>query len=535
MIIYLAVRILGYACNLMGLYLPLELTFLVLFTAYSTMTIFLWGQTIGKKLLGLRVAGKAPGPSGFIKIVLRETIGKPLALLTPFVAATVVFFIFQHPVLIDLLSRNVVLVLDLLLTVSTLGFLLYWQRSRPLQDRISGTEVVEAATHHPVVVGSVIGAIALLFLVSVPYIVNVYQSQALVQRMAVNGPAPENPNPTLKNVNELDADAEQEFVAWLDSTHVSPLDFAIQQARQHPLVIFGEEHLQKQSLAFLNTMIPALYDEAGVTCIAMEAYLAEANEDIADLLAAPQFDTEKALQLTRRMDSWGSWGWQGYLDVLETVWRTNQRIPPGQPKIRVVGIGLPIDAQSSAMVGIIDNPGGSHVPFWEKLRVVRLLKALPSIGSRQEFMAREVEREIFDKGEKDIVWIGAAHAVTRTPRVGFVGQGKREMGYILSRRHPGQVSQVMLHRRLSAMDPEKAAEPGLTAFIEKIMALRGHTPVGFKVLDSPFATLRDDRSLPFRDATLGLADYTPGYIYLTPLSGIEQSDWIPGYITQKMF
>jgi uncharacterized RDD family membrane protein YckC len=529
--------VLGFVFSLLGLYLPLELTFLILAVLHATAMTLAGGQTAGKALLGLQVTGRRPGVVGGIRIFLRETLGKPLSLLVPFVAGGVVFFLLQQRAVLEALTRPVAVVLDLTLTAATVAYLLYVQRRRPLHDRIGGTEVVEAPGDTRLMLGSSVGSVAMLLLLVVPLLLSATRSAALNQTMAVDGgstPASGDVEP-LRDVGELDGNAAAGMAAWLDAHGESPVDYAIRRARQHPLVIFGEEHLQRQSLALLNQMIPVLHAQAGVTVVAMEVYLAEGNEEIAALIEAPEFDGARALDLARQMDSWGVWGWKGYWDVLETAWRTNQGLASGQPKLRVVGIGLPIDAPSAAMVGITDNPGGYHVPVWEKLRAVRMITELPAIGSRQAFMAREVERHVFEAGEKGIVWVGAAHAVTQTPGVGTTRRGKTEMGYILAQRHPGEVFQVMLHRRLSSTNPAGEPLPGLTEYVERVFAIRGDTPAGFDVTHSPFATLRDGRSLPFREEALGFADYTQGYLYLGRVAALDQCEWIPGFVTQRAF
>ena len=109
------------------------------------------------------------------------------------------------------------------------------------------------------------------------------------------------------------------------------------------LVVLGETHGQKENLKFLNEAIPALHARAGVSCIAMEVFMAEENELIRDLVTAVSFDDEAAMDLARRMDVWGVWGSKGYWEVLRTVWRVNRAIPAGEPKLRVVGIGLPVE------------------------------------------------------------------------------------------------------------------------------------------------------------------------------------------------
>ena len=57
-----------------------------------------------------------------------------------------------------------------------------------------------------------------------------------------------------------------------------------------------------------------------------------------------------------------------------------------------MGVGLPIDMPSLAMLGL-EKSRGSNVPLWEKLRVMRMAGAIPAMTCRDAFMAREIENE----------------------------------------------------------------------------------------------------------------------------------------------
>jgi hypothetical protein len=103
-----------------------------------------------------------------------------------------------------------------------------------------------------------------------------------------------------------------------------------------PVLVFGELHGTKDYLDFLNELLPVVYKRAGVTVLAMEVCLAEDNSELERLVTGATFDRDLALKLARH-EPWGTWGFKEYWDVLETVWRLNQAIPPNQKRMRLIG------------------------------------------------------------------------------------------------------------------------------------------------------------------------------------------------------
>ncbi len=288
-------------------------------------------------------------------------------------------------------------------------------------------------------------------------------------------------------------------------------------------------------MGFLNALIPVLHHRAQVRCVAMEVCLAEDNEAIARLVTASTFDRELALSIARHQP-FGLWGWKEYWDVFETVWRLNQTIPAGEKPFRVIGLDRPMDMPSVAMLGFEDN-AARDCPPWEKLRIFRALRTIPLVLARDAFMAMQVEREIIATGQRGIVWVGRNHS-----GLGWPGPTERlpRMGFLLHQRHGDKVFQIRLH----GMDIPTAlvdrtyrgADPAMAEFLESIMRLRGHTPVGFDVAPSPLALLRDQGSFEFHsDARVGLVDVAAGYVFLAPWRDLTTCGWLEGYISPAMF
>jgi hypothetical protein len=166
----------------------------------------------------------------------------------------------------------------------------------------------------------------------------------------------------LVDVNSLGSADLGPYVLWLNENSKDPQKYAVESAASHKITIFAELHWLQDNLDFFNRIIPDLYNRAGVTCIALEACVPEDNARIARLVTSDRFDHELALEIARNGDSWKNWGWKGYWDIFETVWRLNQGLSEDAEKMKVVGIGIKFDGPSFALsMGRYMDPG----PLWE--------------------------------------------------------------------------------------------------------------------------------------------------------------------------
>jgi uncharacterized RDD family membrane protein YckC len=510
LILYVGVTVAVSTFAHMDIYAPFELVLLLSLLIYSVGLTGWKGRTIGKALCGLTVRSTRQEAIGFGRALARETFGKLLS--------TVPFL---------------------------LGF--FWvavsRRKRAWHDYVVQTVVVPhpRTQHqaHAAVVIALLGSCCAAGL----YSYDMAELYRLYRRMAPPAGATaayaETAPSSLTEVSSLGNKEQTEFVDWLNVHGQDPVDYAVEKAAEHQVVIFGESHERRHELQLLNDLIPELYRRAGVTCVAMEVCLANDNEQIDRLITAEEFDPELALQIARHQP-WGMWGWKGYWDVLKTVWRLNQTISDDQQKVRVIGLDMPIDMPSLAMLGLEDN-AGSDCPVWEKLRGWRLVFSLPRLAfMRDPFMARQVEAEIIEKGQRGIVWVGRNHSPTGSPQVVAPGRAWNRMGFLLHQRYGDKVFQIRLHGfDISAVYVDKDYDgpgPALAAFVENIMRKRGKQPVGFDVAPSPFSRLRDSGSFDFHfEPRLSFADVASGYIFLANRSDLKECQWMPGYISREMF
>ncbi len=335
---------------------------------------------------------------------------------------------------------------------------------------------------------------------------------------------------SLRDVSSLTGSEKSQLKDWMDTEGLEPVDYIVQTSAAHQVTIVGEVHGKKEYLDLLNAAIPRLYHEAGVRCIAMEVCLARDNERLHRLVTDPQFDRELALEIARHMN-WGMWGRKEYWDVFETVWRVNQTIPEGKTPLRVIGLSPPVDMSSVMLVaGACD--GKVTPPLWERLRILRVLDDIVVEFKRDELMARVVEREVIEKNAIAVVWVGLNHAFTdyKSPRIreGRVVGTWGRMGWILHQRNVGRVFEIALH--------DDFFLPGIGGFLESLASEEDMHPVGFSLVDSPFADLRDGRVEEYAvQPGLCFADKAPGYIYVKPKRELRECTWLRGYVSRDMF
>lgn len=495
---------------LMNWYLPIELTVLLAYPAYTVLAHRWKAQTIGKWICGIAVTASNNQTAGLGRIVLRETVGK-------------------------------------LASVLPLGGGFLWcavfRRKRALHDYIAGTIVVR----RPLPFGRWGCAVAALLVMGilivaldVPGLVAIGGDFiAMRPAGAVDIPFERRDPALVVDAASLDESQLNTCSTWLRSNAATPIEYVVAKAQQHQVVIFGEVHEKKEALALLNELIPQLYHRAHVTKVAMEVFLSEDNDRLKRLVTAEDFSRGLAMQIARHQP-WGIWGFKEYWDVMETVWRLNKSIPRDQEKVLIVGLDSPIDMASIGMtIGEGDNPS-RHCPIWEKLRVVRLLRGLPKVLARDVRMAREIEREIITKDDRAIVWVGGQHAMPSPQPVNFSGLRATRMGALLRQKHGGKVFCIKLHGwaiPASHVDSKyRGPEPIIGSKIEEVMRRSGLAAVGFDTALSPFGRLRDAAAFDYHyEPRLGLEDIADGYLYIKPWREFTQCTWLSGYITRQMF
>jgi uncharacterized RDD family membrane protein YckC len=513
-------------------YIPFELTFIILALLYSLIFLSRRGQTLGKIICGLTVRKNDDIAIGFFTAFFREFIGKfVVGIILPIGIAWVIF---NH----DKSNRLFPIIAFAFVILALIIFLFhYLLKKRTWYDFISRTIVVQnfrSKKRTSLVVGSILIISTGLLAFKSLELISILKIAREMSPYATAKPLHENRDlSSLKEIAALDPSKDSEFVGWLDENGKSPIDYAVEKARQHQVLIFGESHFNRGQVRFLSEIIPRLYHQAGVRCIALEFCSHEDRENINRLINASDYDQELAHQIARN-HHWHNWGGKEYWDTFEVVWRLNNSLSEGQQRMRVVGIDRRVDAISWSLA----IPGGDYTegPLWEKLRIIRAFITLPKVYYRDELMAKEVEREIINKGYRGIVWIGSHHSFIRYKQP---HQSKGRMAYILHKKFGDKIFQIKLHSDdLSPLVHDSGyngPKPKMGNFIERIMEARKNHPVGFDVIKSPFMFLRDNATYYYHfQPNVGFGDMASGYIYLELREKFQKCHWIEGFITPKM-
>ncbi len=296
---------------------------------------------------------------------------------------------------------------------------------------------------------------------------------------------------------------------WIDENSKSAQDYFIDLFAKHQVVIYGEGHNVKEHKDFIIDLIPRLYHEAEVRCIAFEFIRASDNGLVEQLVTAAEFDREAALDLARDQLT-GTWNSKEHWDVIEAVWRLNNNLNTDQERMRLVGIFPDFDLREMFITMKTKPPDSPEYQKW-----VTLMSEEGDIH-----YARPVEKEIIEKGVKGLAFVGRCHDFTHHEFPSDKNMGRSIMGNILYKKYGDRIFQVW-------------AGNGFLSPIEEVMALREHEPVGFDLFASPLANIL---SPPGWDApNVPLSNIARGYIYLAPMDDLHANTPIKGFITDEMF
>ncbi|OHB62954.1 MAG: hypothetical protein A2Y77_18595 [Planctomycetes bacterium RBG_13_62_9] len=438
-----------------GLYVPIEMVVIAVYLIYAGAAIGWKGQTLGQAALGIRVTRRDGGSVGWVRAFVR--------------AGTVATCQEGLRTRRRLVFAAVTIVAGLYIAFWAFGIYRLYR-----MDRAWAADA-EAATNR-------------------------------MQGEAKN---------TIEAVS-VDAAQRTQMAAWLAEHAGDPTRTLIDLAATHQVTIVGEIHGKKPSLDFFNEAIPALYHKAGVRTLAVECCHPDQDAALARLVESREFD--RGLQLALAGESgWQAWGYQGYWDVLETVWHVNQTRPPGSEPLHVVGICPRFDGPSIALI-----LGG---PWYERLRIVRPTGLVRMMLFPNGCYAHAVEREAFAEGRRTFVWVGAGHTPLfpsgRPPR------RHHSMGGMLVGRYGSAVGQLVLHG--------DAQTDQVAALIEECAGLCAKTRIAFAPAGSPFAMLRDGKAIDYRfPPATGLGDLVSHYIMLVPNEQLRECDWMEGFLTRRM-
>lgn len=473
-----------------GLYVPIELTILALYTLYNAICQPIWSCTLGQWACEIKVVRRNGRPMGYLASSIRALI-QTLSLLLlglPFIAVAV---------------RS---------------------DKRGWHDLLARTEVqfmTKPTTRRRWAVAVVCACIACWSL---------YQGYTWIHLFGIHHAFTEDANQTrLRNsetvkdrveVNSLDDRALDEISTWLDGNWQDPAPYLVHFAAQHRVTIVGEVHGKKPFLEFLNRSIPELYHTAGVRVIALECCRRDQDALLRKLVTADEFDEALLLNIARG-HPWHAWGYEEHWRVLESVWKLNQSLPHTSKPMHVVGIFPSIDLISFRMLK------EGHV-----LRLFRLLDDLPLLFMHDAFYARCVERQAFDLQRRTLVWVGASHAIQCQSSQKTRNDQSRchfRMGAMLCGRYGRQVGSVFLHNDYKFKN--------IAGLLERCSVVQETKQIGFTITDSPLGLVCDNAwpETKYGRVELPLKAFFTGYIVVAPLEEVVPCAWWKSYINRRMF
>ncbi len=315
---------------------------------------------------------------------------------------------------------------------------------------------------------------------------------------------------------ELPAAQRDALVGHLAEQGESPEDYVTSQFTDHDVVMIGEFNRIKEDVEFVQSLLPRLYEEAGVRVIAIE-FASSPDQAVIDTLLGDVLFNAVAAAAVQRRYSGGMWPYLDYLDIYKSAWDINRKRPPGSEPFRVVALSPYVDWEKL-------NYGSEAESQTERQR----------LAAYDAHMAEVLEREVLSRGEKALVYCGIRHAFTRfedpVVREGtFVRFRQGRMGNLLHEKLGERVMTVLLHSPWPAPDRSglyRACDGTLD------LALDAHgAPVGFDVPGSPFGDLGDTRAVyRLGHADFSLAKLCDGYVYQKPLNDLTGVSTISGWI-----
>ena len=329
--------------------------------------------------------------------------------------------------------------------------------------------------------------------------------------------------PGAVDVNDMGNRNLDPVVSYLDKHDKRPVEYVVEKFKKHDVVMLGEMHQQREVCVLFSKLIEPLYHQVGVRNIGIEVVKYKNTESANQLVTGETFDQTQAMNLYRD-GYWPTWGFKEYLDILRSVWKLNQSLPPDAERFKVIGLAPEIDA----FVTLCGSPEEKK-------------KMEAKVFGSDKFMANIIAEQVLDKGEKAVVQIGNMHSFThyRVPS-GEQGTPLKEwprMGCILHEEYGDRVFQIALHQDHFTADknnlqPRKV----LDGLMEAVMAQRGNPPVGFDVVGSPFENLRDRNSYYFAfQKYVVFSDIARGYIFIKPVKKLSKTTWVDGFIGPENF
>ncbi len=327
----------------------------------------------------------------------------------------------------------------------------------------------------------------------------------------------------VKPWKEIPQTEKETLIAYLKAKWKTPEDYVIEKFSDYDLVFIGEYHRIKHDVELIHRLIPRLY-EAGVRNLAIEFGCHEDQDKVDKLINSDEYDEDLARRLMFNSDP--CWGYIEYMDIYRKAWELNKSLHKDKPKFRVVHLSYRPDWS-----GLTEEmTPEQREKMWHK-------------GNPDEFMAQVVLDEFVSKKEKALIYSGSHHAFTRYQqpiydfeKKTFIGFVTNRMGNIVYQKIPNKVFNIFLHSPwITKKNPNEHNYP-VGGVIDLVMSEFDEKRVGFDVINSPFAKIKDTEtyySIGYTEFTLGI--FCDGYIFQKHFKDYEGCTVDEKFITPENF
>lgn len=293
-------------------------------------------------------------------------------------------------------------------------------------------------------------------------------------------------------------------LSYVKKSATDPSDYIVDKLDGHSIVILGEMHEMQDNLDFISKNISRYYHEGGVRIFASEFIRSHNNDIINEIITAKEFDSNRVIALYRDF-AW-LWGFKGYMDIIESIWKLNHSLEADAEKMKIVGLDF-------------------EWPDWSGAKT-------ESNKDRDKYMA-DMFIDAYGDGNygKAIIHTGFNHSFFN-----FRAYGNR-MGYYLNQSYGDKLFQICLHHYYDTGDTQVNEEDFyISKFIDDIYHGNGNKPIGFDIIGSPFENLKDSVSDFFKhDDHTVLGTVTEGYIVLKALPDMEHTPFVDNFIDKSNF
>ncbi|MFD0837276.1 hypothetical protein ACFQ0I_15965 [Mariniflexile aquimaris] len=312
------------------------------------------------------------------------------------------------------------------------------------------------------------------------------------------------------NFTSCNKDNKTDLKKYLENNWKSPEDYVIDKFKERDYIFVGEFHRIKQDVDFIKGIIPKLY-ENGVYNLAIEFGSYKHQHLLDSLLKLPKFDRKLAKEIYYKTDP--SWNFKEYIDIYEEAWKVNSKLSNNDRKFRVINLSD----------GYI--PCGESDEIWYDV-------------DYDIFMADVIKKEIVDKEEKALIYLGLNHSVTKYdfPRYDYKKDSlkgyEKRTGNLIYDLVKDKSYTIALHCAWSSSkDYDKLVLP-VHGKLDSVMDYFENKRIGFDLKNNLIGELKSKNSYyQFGQENFKLQDLCDGYIFLNKFIDSEQMTLEKDYYT----